>query len=383
MELGGKPRSIAEIEFIAGMQPCERCGDRTPTALFVGGVGTRWVVRSTCARCRTEREVVFSSGDDLFAIDHPSRELGNAEPSDILAPVDLIAEIDRLAPTIVTVPARLQDPEWNENADRVERILTALNELEKFIPVDSERVPDSAHDELGRRDQRMRPERYSRPWIHAERAHWLAVMDEIAEDAPRIFAADPILARTTPPRGLLDGTTVMAHGQWLDRGRRGSGRLDVVTADLDELDLGAARLTAVRFEGIYLRGAQLRGAQLDDGELIEVVLDGAELAHASFAAARISASSFAAARLEHSRWAGATVERSSFRGARLAHAQLQGATFVECDFRAAELTHCDLTDATLERCLFAGAFGTPAKIDGAIVIDADFDANALLIEIAD
>jgi uncharacterized protein YjbI with pentapeptide repeats len=414
MELPGAPRSIAEMEFLAGMYPCEVCGDRRPVELTTGGSGEVWIVRGTCLRCSTERRFVFTTDEDLFSVDQPDLELGLAEPSRVIGPHALIGEIDRLVPAIVADPQRLDDPAWTANSDVVDRVRTALNELAKFIPSGELAMPIDAHrDPAGVVDQKARPERYTRAWIDDERARWTVVAALIAQDAPRIFAADAILSRATPPRGGIHKDSLAAHREWLARGRSGEGRLDVVTTDAEEVSLVSVQMTAAHLEGVVLRRADLREAWLDDAELVDVdlgdaklngasltgvalnncKLDGAILSSAKLENAVAIGGSFERARLDHTRWHDAVVESVSFRGAVFHHARLDGARFHACDFRGVDFTGSDFTRTALVGCAFAGAYGAPSAAAGLSVVDADFSEIAdgtdlggiedLLVELAD
>src|SRR5688572_7528860 len=95
----GAARSIMEMLYVANMAACEWCGDGRPVSYRVTATGERWVLNGPCVRCRTERQVVFRGAVEL---DYAPRalELGGPEPSSVLDPWALIAEIDRLVPDV-------------------------------------------------------------------------------------------------------------------------------------------------------------------------------------------------------------------------------------------------------------------------------------------
>jgi uncharacterized protein YjbI with pentapeptide repeats len=396
------------MQFVAGLRPCSACGDHRPVEWHAGGRGTTWTLRGACPRCATRSSLEFVCDRDPIAASHAELELGGSEPSTILDPHTLVAEIDRLIPTIAVRPGVLADPQWSANWARLARLRTALNELAKFLPAGAEMI---AVDGAASRDQRQRPERYARAWIEAERARWAEIADRLAADFARIAAADPILSRPTGPRGRIDKLAVQNHARWLARKRTGLGRLDVVTTDARGRDLSAVNLSACHIEGAWFQRATLEVARFDAAELIDVDFTLASLAATSFAGAELRGCAFDQARLHNTSWRAARVTGTRLRDALLVEARLDGATFAGCDLRGASLqrarvdgavfdrcdlrgvvlTGADLTRATLRACKIAGARGKPAATEGWLVIDPDFsdlgdgsdlgDAEDLLAEL--
>ncbi|MFT3700331.1 MAG: pentapeptide repeat-containing protein [Kofleriaceae bacterium] len=408
--IAGEPRSLQEMDFIAGMYPCEACGDWRPVAWRTGGTGSEWLVRAACPRCASERAFSFTSAQDLTEADPADNELGDGT-STILEPFDFVREIDRLVPTLVISPERLVGDDWEHNHLAIDRVRTALAELAKFLVGDAIPVErfTTGH---GHTDRASRPERYQRAWINDERAYWDDIAKKVALDAPRIFAAQ----RAKAPRGTLDPDAFAKHRLWREsRGARGE-RLVVVTADASRRVVRGADLAGSRLEKISLVGADLVGTDLTEAELIDVDLARARMETATLANAQLrrctapdligEATSFAGAQLEHcdfsrgllatSIWSRATVERGTFAKADIADARLDLAHFVGCDFRGASLAgttlagavleDCDLRDADLSgtdlratsfiRCAFAGAIGPPIDRTGWLVVDADFSDRA-------
>jgi hypothetical protein len=364
----GEPRSLAEMHFVAGMDPCRACGDRQPLAWQTGGEGTRWIVRARCTRCGTLRSYQFESARDLLAVRHPSRELGGREPSRILDPYALVHEIDRLVPTIVTEPGQLIDPEWSRNFERIVRVQTALAELAKFIPTGEQRVPGIRHrDSRGHDDARARPERYSRMWIDETRVRWEAIAARLSREAAQIAGNPRVLSR-----GFLDRQALADHAAWLRRGRTGSGRMDVLGLDADGLMLDGADLSAARLERVRITRASFVEAKLLDAELTDCELDAARLSRAVLDQARLVRCSLEQALLAATSWRGAHVEDCHLLAASLAGARLEGARFVRCDLRGVDLTGASLAGATLVACKVAGAHGVPAGSADLTVEDGDF-----------
>jgi uncharacterized protein YjbI with pentapeptide repeats len=389
VEVPGRPRSLAEMQFFAGLRPCTACGDHQPVAWRAGGQGAGWTLRGACVRCATQRTFEFVCDRDPVDAVHGELELGGAEPSTVLDPHALVGEIDRLVATIAVRPGVLADPQWSANWARLVRLRVALHELAKFLPAGADAIPvtGAAAD-----DQQRRPERYARAWIEAERARWAAIADRLAADFARVAAADPMLSRPTPPRGRLDELALHRHALWVARRRTGPGRIDVVTCDARERDLRGANLTASRLEGVWFHRADLERARFDAAELVDVDFTRASLAMSSLAGAELRGCAFDQARLHTTWWRGARVTATRLRDALIVEARLDGAVFTGCDLRggslrgtraigavfegcdlrSAVLTGADLTGATLRACKVAGARGRPAATEGWTVIDADF-----------
>lgn len=419
IHVAGSPRSLAEIDFVAGMRPCEGCGDWRPVAWRTGGTGGEWIVRAACARCAYERAYAFTSAIDLVDVEVADLELGGPEPSTVMDPYELVREIDRLVPALAISPERLDGEAWEANAAAVDRVRTALGELAKFLVGDHIPV-EALRDPAGHLDRAMRPERYQAAWIRGERAYWDGVAAAIARDAPRIFEAGSALKA---PRGTLDGDALAEHRVWLEsHGARGR-RLVVVTADAASRVVRGADLTGCRLEQLRFAGADLVGTTLARAELVEVDLQRARIETATFTGARLVACTLAGAIAEHtsfaelraercdltrallatSLWTRARVEACTFaradladtqlglahftacdlRGASLAGAVLAGAVFERCDLREANLSGADLRGTAFVECAFAGAHGEPLAVAGWVVAAADFSDRADASDLGD
>lgn len=341
----GEPRSLDEMQYIAALHRCRWCEYAGAFEYRLGGVGIRWELTTTCPGCLSERCVVFEAAGDPFAAEPAAHELG-AGRSQVLTPFQLVCELDRLDALVVSDPTLLAGAAWHTNYERVERAITTLTELVKFV--DGDAISDRALGEVARADRASRPERYTRQWMADRLAWWRQIAGRIAEDAPRI-ADDELGVDRPAARGWLDRKAVAAHQAWLARGRRGDGRLDVVTFDGERIDLTRVSLIAARLERVNLRTAKLAEVTLDEASCTAVVVDGSDLQRSSWIGARVVECSFVGADLRGSRWGDAVIERSSFVGASLDGASLAGARFVGCDFRDARLL-ADLERAVFEDC---------------------------------
>jgi uncharacterized protein YjbI with pentapeptide repeats len=374
------------MEFVAGMHPCEACGSWEPLRWQTIGSGSVWTVSGRCPRCSGERSYVFQGEASLNEVQPPTGELGGPEPSQLVDARALVLEVERLA----------------ADEDQVDRALTALVELTKFLPGAAPHVPGTEY-EAG-------SERFTRMWIETELARTRALARLLAEREVR-------KAAVPPARGTIDRDALDAHIKWVRRGKMGEGRLDVVGFDgrarrLDSFDMSGARLEAVRLlraslELTHLREAELveidfTQAQLGSIKLGGAVLrgcrfDGANLAIAELDRTHVTSCSFARVMMDRSTWRDALVEDSNLRhvqfgdtlldGARFQRCDLRsvvltpihprivatsrGTVFEHCDFRGADFTGRDLAGAVFLACKLGGAHGQPATTEGWSVEQAD------------
>ena len=182
-----RARTLAEMDFAASLEPCPCCGSRGEIELDLIGDGDRWTLSGKCPRCEAPRAFTFRTFGDPLKGAYQWRHLGDERPSQILAPGQLIAEIDRLLPRIRTEPEELEPTEWRASTAANERRVTCLLELAKFLPSDADAIPDVAVTAEERAARRARPERYTRSWITSELDRALALSERYTADAPRIW----------------------------------------------------------------------------------------------------------------------------------------------------------------------------------------------------
>lgn len=391
----GTPRSLRELAFVAGMRACTACGDHSDLPWQTQCCDAGWLTRATCPACGTERVYVFANPsavrqarvedlpEDLADIDPPELELGEG-PSSLIDAKALRAEIGRLGPIITF------DFDW----DRMVRLQTAYNELAKLSPSQK---------------------------VERERARLAALVQTHIARRYRV----PGEGKTS--RGSLDRAAQQAHWDWSQRGRSGSGRLDVAYGSFAGSRLDGFRAAGARFEWVDLRGSNLNLADWSEVELVHCNLSlsslsstrfrGARIrdtmlqdcggARLSLASASIHRSSFARSLLDgaeltdaivsdtdfervvfgFARWDRARFLRCRFRGASLEPtrtrppATMRGAVFEECDFRDTDFTGTDLRGATFERCRFKGAHGVPKHFAGVTLIGGSTDESALFAQL--
>jgi uncharacterized protein YjbI with pentapeptide repeats len=420
-----KARSGTEMLFAASLIPCPACKTMEPAKLDLVGSGTSWSVSGTCPRCNSRRSHAWETeGNPLKATVLP-RQLGDKRPSQIIRVGQFMSELDRLLPLLRPTPDQLQPIEWRTSLSAIERALTCLHELKKFVPIDSASLTDAE-----RQDRRARPERFEATWLDAELARVLALREQYTNDAPRIWALEAP-AEAPPATGAIDRPALTAHAAWVRAGRRGAGRLDVTGYNAKGLRYGGADFTAARLERVIFDGALLDAVQMTDAELVDIsareaictsiklggaritggTFQRAQLALAVFDAAVIDETSFERANLDRSTWAAATATAASFDSATFGNAWLdaglfrgctfrkasfgrltegvkcttRGAVFEDCDLRFTRWDGRNLDGAAFVRCKLAGITGIPASLahvrieapdlspegDGSDIADAD------------
>lgn len=424
-----KARSGTEMLFAASLVPCPSCKTMEPAKLELGGGGTSWTVSGPCPRCNTTRTYHWQSEGDPVRAKVLPRQLGDERPSQIIRVGQFIDELDRQLPLLRRDPAQLQPIEWRASLAAIERVLTCLYELLKFIPAGMKIVPDTKLTEAERKDRTMRKERYQRAWLEGELDSVLALRKRYTDDAPRIWALEAP-AEAPAARGTLERAAMMEHDQWVRAGKRGIvGRLDVVGYNAKGQRYGGAVFEGARLERVSFDNAVLDAVRMTDAELVDVSAQAAictsikltgsritggtfaraQLALAAFDAAIIDETTFDGANLDRSTWAGASATAVGFDNCIFGNAWLDGGRFRGCTFRKADLRlltegircttrgaifeDCDLRftrwdgrnldGATFVRCKLFGITGIPASLANVRIEAPDLSLDGDGSDIAD
>src|SRR5512139_1330635 len=212
-----KARSGAEMLFAASLEPCPYCKTMEPAKLDLVGGGTSWTVTGPCPRCNSIRTYAWQTEGNPLEAKVLLRQLGDERPSAIIRVSQFMAELDRVLPYL-REPAQLQPIEWRASLSAIERALTCLYELLKFVPQGMQIIPDTKLTEAERQDRTSRKERYQRAWLQAELDRVVALRERYTKDAPRIWQLE---APAQPPasKGALDRESLMAHAAWVRAGR--------------------------------------------------------------------------------------------------------------------------------------------------------------------
>lgn len=423
-----KARSGTEMLFAASLETCPNCGTTEPAKLDLVGSGTSWSVTGECPRCQKTRSHAWATeGNPLQAKVLP-RQLGDERPSQIIRVGRFIDELDRLLPLLRPAPEQLQPIEWRASLSAIERVLTCLYELLKFVPAGMQIIPDTKLTEAERKDRSARGERFQRAWLQGELDRALALRERYTKDASRIWALEAPAA-AAPAVGAVDRDSLMRHAAWVRAGRKGPGRLDVTGYSAKGLRYGGVDFTGAHLERVTFDNALLDAAQMIEAELVDVSareaictsikLQGARITGGTFYRAQlalavlddavIDETSFEEANLDRSTWAGAATTAASFDRVVFGNAWLDGARFRGCTFRKADLRlltegikcttrgalfeDCDLRftrwdgrdldGATFIRCKLAGITGTPASLANVRIEDPDLSPEGDGSDIAD
>ena len=165
------------------------------------------------------------------------------------------------------------------------------------------------------------------------------------------------------------------HGEWMRRGKTGTGRLVV-----EDLDLRVAELkygyAGARFVRCDFRGQHFRHPWLDETEFVDCKLDDVVLSWVDLRRARIEHSSFRNANLVFGKLDAARIQGGSFWGANLQTTQWWSVRANGVDFRRASFPMVDLDNAIFDNC----DFGEAQLVRGDPRVDGGTAANTLFIE---
>jgi hypothetical protein len=276
------PRSLKEIEFAASLRPCAACGDRAPLRWHSSGGFGAWRTHAVCP-CGELRMYEYTCDLDLHAVEPKHHELGGREPSTIIEPGELIAEIERIAPAISSTDT------GSDNWQCVHRVLTAINELRKLVRGDRARVK----------------------WAREQHTRYSQILQQLlnAEHAARGGAR--LVAGPYTPSPTIDRDARRAHVEWLKRGRTGSGRMEVAEARTVIERFSAEDVTAARFERTEF-GPDISFTKFDEAELVDCVLERAFVASAHYAGATLTRCSLDRAHGQYVDFSWARIDRCSF-----------------------------------------------------------------------
>lgn len=392
------------MNFFVSLQPCPHCGNRVdPEPLKIYGDTTSWALTGDCASCHQPVAFTFRTFGDPIQTEKKWFQLGPGR-SEIITPAMFVAEIERILPTITADVTTLAPKAWTINRDTNRRLTICVTELSRFLEPDGPGVPD-----------------VTRAWIEEKDAFQKSVWKAVEADVARIAKLEEA-EDARRPKGInyLEREHLQAHEAWVERGKKGKGKLVLVGAEHEDMKVGrgvelsGATFFEVSMPGVYLDDAKLVGAELTDaaferGQFYGAELRGAKITRGSFRSSNLETAGFQGASIDGTdftetelhltEWTKALVTNATFERASFGDANLDGATFKSCNFKGADMsadeedsrpttkavfedcdfrdstwTGRDLSGATFIRCKLAGMSGAAAALEGVAVKDADISA---------
>lgn len=338
VRIHGTPRSVREMEFVADLDGCASCGARAEVDWVVGHDPDAWSISGTCESCGAARLYRF---DDATLVEpEPASYALGSGASTVLDRDALTREIDRITPLVVPEPDEKQVAIHRRYAARV---ITALFELEKLGP-----------DTEG---------------IAKQREHWLRIAEAMG---PRPLPTVEDASKESGTRAdALDGPALVAHREWLDRARSGSGRLEINGLVAQLYRLVGSNLTAAGLGNVDFRFADLRRSDWSEAHIDSCWLDESRVQGSSFERSTISLSGFGGAQAGGCRFVEATLDGTDFSEADLRDSDWSRAVANDCEFTDANLDNARMFGARFIDCVFFGA-SVRGSLSGATFEKCDF-----------
>ncbi len=180
-------RTVAEMRFAASLVACPACGAAAPVQLDFYGDDRQSTLVGRCPGCGSSRSFSYLTDGDPLGREYDRLELGGPEPSQIIGPYQLLAELDRLGPELLDDPSDLAPDAWRTQCNAANRAVVAIQELCKFIPAGADAIAESGLADADRAARATQPERYTRAWLEQQRERLLSRADCFTADAPRIW----------------------------------------------------------------------------------------------------------------------------------------------------------------------------------------------------
>ena len=130
--------------------------------------------------------------------------------------------------------------------------------------------------------------------------------------------------------------------------------LDLVDADLSEIDLAGVNLRRSQMVGAKLVRSRLTGANFSGVDLTRADLSGAEVSRGNFAGARLFRATLKTLRGENTNFSRSVLQGADLSGSVLSEASFYDADLRETDLAGAELLNVNFSHADLDRSNFEG-----------------------------
>jgi uncharacterized protein YjbI with pentapeptide repeats len=369
-----KARTLEEMELYLAQQPCEQCGTVTNASELAKSVtadGDRatYVYAGVCRRCGTQRRVEFDAPRGWPKLD--GFAYGGDEHSELLTREQWLAIAERELAGAADDPSNLDPDAFFASNGALGRALAQLVEANKL-------GQDAA---LTTRIAEVRRKR--------ERYATLSA----AMSARRASGG----GGGAPTSSTFGKDALVAHEQWLARGRKGPGRLQldgsgVGGLSLGNIKLGGAQLVRVNFDRATIDFANFTGAELrecsarstnfahtkfDDARIENCNFEGARMVLTDCKDVKIQGGTFRGANADRGLWNRISIKHADLRDMRFGDCVLDGSLLEDCDLRGADLARVSPTlsslgsalNTTFRRCDLRGAKLEGRRLDGTKLID--------------
>lgn len=392
-------RSRKEIELYIEEHPCPVCGTRVNPADLppnFADVGARMRVTHTgnCASCGNPLHYEFA-----VPREHPAGRFSLGDgPSEIFAADELLAIAERMESATPRDPAELDPDEYFRNFLQIGTATALVEDVLKTIPAGESEVPrDAFFGPRGTADRDASPARFQRVTLERQRDAYRALTDAYQAVNREMNARKAKLVKATPPPVELTKPALVAHKEWLARGKTGAGRLVAEGASVGPLGMSSAKLGGARLVKVRFFDHRVDFANLAEAELVEctgkgtnfthAIFDGATLEACSFPKSHFGLTDFKDAKILGGDYQGSTADRGSWNRVRIKKADLRrfrfgdcildGAVLEDCDLREADLhcispylaTLCSTMNATFIRCDLRGANIDQRRFDNTRFVD--------------
>jgi hypothetical protein len=177
-------RTNAEAHLYMDLHPCE-CGEirfpRTSSVVTTpdGDLASRYT--GTCPKDGAQREFVFRLPQQIMM---PGRDgevrYGGPEPSELIDPGEWLSVADAYARSVPADTAVLEADGLATARSMVKHAAAAVDEVLKFIPADTDRVPETAFvTDRGRAAYAKEPGRFRRARLEAVRDTYRSIAAQL------------------------------------------------------------------------------------------------------------------------------------------------------------------------------------------------------------
>ncbi|WP_067695692.1 hypothetical protein [Nocardia jejuensis] len=171
-------RTNAEARLFVSLQPCPACGEsrctfRSAVVTVDGVLASRY--SGDCPTCAQHREYEFRLPEKILPPPAESVRFGEDDPSELLDPGVWLWYSDIAVGQVPVDRTGLDDRALRAARHAVATAIAAVDEVSKFLPPGTDRIPSSAFTSAdGRAVYAREPGRFTRARLDAVRASYQA-----------------------------------------------------------------------------------------------------------------------------------------------------------------------------------------------------------------